>query len=513
MTGIREVLLKARQEGLSTLVAVLFFLDTINNANTTTVVVAHDDKTTKKLFEMVALFYKRLPTSKQPPLDRLTLDNIKFAHNQSTYFVGTAGSAEIGRSQTINNLHGSEVAFWPNSENLALGLLQTVPAEGNIFLESTANGIGNFFYETYWAAERKESTFTATFFSWFEHEEYEVDPIFVPPFTTQLDREMEARCAEAYNLNERQLAFRRLKMREPGMKGKFVQEYPSNPEEAFIASGQPYFDRETLTELLTTLRNGRYPALELTPEQIALHFKDPKLHAAYLAEELVIYELPEPGDLYGIGADVAEGLMDNGKADFCSADVIKGSNGFQCAHLHGKWDPHTYAGLLVSLATMYNMAVLAPERNNHGHAVINSLLHTHEYPNIYEHEEYDAARAATSRRPGWPTSAKSKTLMLDTLGAAVLTGDIKPTHIPTVQELNTFIKKPGGKAGSEGSSHDDRVISLGIAHMIVSKGVQAVLVIQSTRKVLTESGTQPSIETPVGYGRLLVGSEAGGDRW
>ena len=108
MTGIREVLLKARQEGLSTLVAVLFFLDTINNANTTTVVVAHDDKTTKKLFEMVALFYKRLPTSKQPPLDRLTLDNIKFAHNQSTYFVGTAGSAEIGRSQTKHfNLFGA----------------------------------------------------------------------------------------------------------------------------------------------------------------------------------------------------------------------------------------------------------------------------------------------------------------------------------------------------------------------------------------------------------------------
>jgi len=493
MKGVREIILKARRQGFSTLIAILFFLDTINTPNTTSVIVAHDKDTTMRMFKMIKLMYDNLPESKKPPLKTETKNELSFGHNNSTFFIGTAGSDNFGRSDTITNLHCSEVAFWPNGEAIALGLFQAVTRNGNIFMESTANGIGNFYYEEYWKASDKQSAFRAWFSSWFDMDEYRIHPLLAPPFKTVDDLEREAKIKAAYKLDDDQLAFRRAKMREPGMWGKFVQEYPAYPAEAFIASGNPYFDRETLEPLGAVLRGGRYPAIE----EIDFGHYD-RLHAAHKRGDLVIYNLPEPGVAYCIGADTAEGITTSNTADSCSADVIDARTGSQVAHLHGKWDPHEYGILLAELGHYFEVALLAVERNNHGHAVLNTLIHECDYPNLYEHEEYDQRRAATAKKPGWPTSVKSKTLMLDTLAADTLNGEVRIKHPETVKEMLTFVKKPGGKAGGEGNSHDDRVMSIAIANIIAKDHQVPLLVLPSNRQTMAPDVLVGSTFGPIG---------------
>lgn len=477
---LKELILKARQFGFSTLIEALFFLDTVNTPNTTTVVVAHDADSTERLFRMVHTFYDQLPPEKQPRKKYSNKRELFFDDLNSTIFVGTAGAKDFGRSNTINNLHLTEVAFYPDPEELLTGLLQAVPEDGNIFMETTANGVGDFFNEEWERAIAGASSFDPRFFAWFQHPEYSWTPV-TPQETLLAERlyarltseglERERKLQLAYGLTDAQVRWRRRKMAEPGMRKKFVQEYPANPTEAFVASGNPYFDRERLNERL--LHVGEALVVEIPPQFI-------KLAAA--GEKLEVFRLPEPGREYIVAADVAEGLDEKGKDhDYDSADVIDAETWEQVAHLHGRWAPHEWGLVLAELGRWYNLALVGVERNNHGHATLAALLHTAEYPDmngchgIYAHEEFDEKKRESAKKLGWPTTAKTKTFALDTLARAIgeedgEASDIKINSKGTLTELVRFVKKPNGKAGGENGSHDDRVMSLAIgAALVISK--------------------------------------------
>lgn len=235
MSGLREQILKARQFGFSTLIAALFFLDTYNNPNTNSVVIADNSDNTEALFRKVSTFYGSLDEDKKLPTGNASSRMMFWPDLGSTYHVLTAGNRKAGRSRTINNLHMSERPFWENDDILT-GLLQTVPREGNIFDESTANGEGNGFHDDYWNAKEGKSTFTARFYAWFEHDEYQIPP---PEGFTPDDKEQSLKTL--HGVSDAQLAWRREKMLEPGMGSMFPQEYPSDDKEAFLVSGSKFF--------------------------------------------------------------------------------------------------------------------------------------------------------------------------------------------------------------------------------------------------------------------------------
>jgi hypothetical protein len=172
ISGIREVLLKARQFGFSTLILGLFFLATINHPHTSTVVVAHDADSTERMFQIVQRFYESLPASRRAKTRYANRREYLWPEIDSSFFVGTAGAKDFGRGSTINNAHLSEVAFWPDAEDLVAGLLQAVPADGNVIIETTANGLGNWSYKEYQAARRRESVFVPRFYAWFLDDSY-----------------------------------------------------------------------------------------------------------------------------------------------------------------------------------------------------------------------------------------------------------------------------------------------------------------------------------------------------
>lgn len=463
LVGRREIILKARQFGFSTLILALFFLDTITTPNTQTVVIAHDTDSTERLFQTVQRFYRLLPAASRPRTKYANRREFLWPELDSYFFVGTAGAGEFGRGGTINNVHGSEVAFWPNGDDLVAGLLQTVPPEGNVFLETTANGLGNFFHGEFTAAERHDSVFAPRFYAWHQHHEYQVEPEAGFART-----EEEEKLTEAYGLTEAQLQWRRGKVKE--LRGKMPQEYPANSREAFLTSGNPYFDRDHLSELSDRLAGSDYDPISATAPA-----GSSRLRNALTLNQLSLWQEPIAGRAYVIGADTAEGLTDSGDADFDCADVFDAETWEQVAHLHGKWDTHEYGLLLAELGTWYNVALLGIERNNHGHAVINAALHTAGYPlmqgcsGMYLHLEYDEKnKPLPNQRPGWPTTPKSKFFMLDGLASSLLPeGDLKLRARHTVAELLTYVKLPGGGAGGEGKSHDDAVVSCGLAAVML----------------------------------------------
>lgn len=453
MQGLKEIILKARQEGFSTLIAALFFIDTINTPYTRSVVLAHDADTSIRLFGMIQRFYDYLPPEKKRPLKYSNRRELVFEDIDSSYFVGTAGNVNFGRSDTINNVHGSEAAFYPNAGELWTGLEESVPENGNIFKETTANGLGNDFHEEWVDAENGNSTFTTRFYAWFEFPDYSLPapPEFKP-------NKEESALQVAHNLSLDQVYWWHRKKKQK--KKKMAQEYPSTSAEAFIASGNPYFDRDRLTEILQGLAaNPELGPIEIEiPEQYKLLRKH--------RDKIEFYRAPQQGRTYTIGADVAEGVDDRKQPDHCSADVLDNTTWEQVCHVHGNWEPYEYACLLDELGRFYNDALLVIERNNHGHSVLNTLINQVFYPNLYYHESYDEYKKESVKKPGWLTDLKHKPLSLDNLETGISERGVHIRSRGTVSELMTFVHLPGGKSGGEGNSKDDRVMSLAITCIV-----------------------------------------------
>lgn len=239
---VRAIILKGRQQGCTTYVQARLFHKTNFRANMSAFVLAHQAESTSKIFGMAQKFRRNLPQDFQLPLEKDT-EKSMVMENGSSYTVGTAGSAQVGRGMTVHLFHGSEVAFYENADELSTGLMQTVadvPGTELIF-ESTANGPGNLFYNLVMGAISGKNGFILIFIPWYWQEEY-TDPV---PTGFELD-EKERAYYETYHkdgLTLEHLAWRRRKIAAfGGHEWKFIQEYPFNPEEAFVKAEGRFFD-------------------------------------------------------------------------------------------------------------------------------------------------------------------------------------------------------------------------------------------------------------------------------
>lgn len=175
---VRALCVKGRQQGCSTYVQARDFHIVTTSQGKKCFILTHEAEATKNLFEMTKRFYDSLPEGLIPVPDTSSAKELNFRTLNSGYAVGTAGNKSVGRSQTIQIFHGSEVGYWPNAEEHAKGILQAVPNEAGteIILESTANGIGNYFYNMWMAASTGQSEFQAIFLPWYWQSEYTSSP-------------------------------------------------------------------------------------------------------------------------------------------------------------------------------------------------------------------------------------------------------------------------------------------------------------------------------------------------
>ena len=419
----QNVVLKARQLGITTYVAARFFVQTITRRGTLSMQVTQDRESAEDIFRIVRRFWEKLPDDWRAGLLRTSHCNARqlvFPNLDSEYCLASAAE-NAGRGRTIQNLHCSEVSRWGRKGDEALASLRAaVVPGGDIVLESTPNGAGGLFYEEWQRAD--ETGYTQHFFPWWFDAAYVLEPGADFAALT----EAEAELAALHGLKIEQIAWRR--KRWASFRGLAVQEYAEDPVSCFRASGECVFDLESVDR-----------ALQSSGEPLE----------ARENQRLTIWLPTQPGRRYVIGADPAGGGIEG---DYSCAEVIDRQMGAQCAELHGHWPPREFARRLADLGKEYNTALLAVESNNHGHAVL-ACLRTLEYPQVYTQKGLD----------GWVTSAVSRPAMIENLGSALMEEPGLFRSLRLLHECRTFVRFADGNTGAAQGTHDDCVIALAIA--------------------------------------------------
>jgi hypothetical protein len=228
------------------------------------------------------------------------------------------------------------------------------------------------------------------------------------------------------------------------------QEYPSTPEEAFVGSGNPFFDLDRLSQMATCEPVGFYTILS-------------DLGGAPVASpggEIAIWEHPNPRVAYVIGADTAMGLE---HGDFSTFFVVRADSGDVVARYRGHMDPDEFGEkLLASVGRYYNVALIGPEINNHGLTTLKGLQRA-KYPNIYRRRTFTKRRDQPLESLGWLTTATSKPMLADELNMWLR--DHNVPDLITVNELRQFTRSSNGKLS--GSPHDDLVMGLGVTIQVL----------------------------------------------
>lgn len=212
----RDIILKARQQGFSSLILARFTADFLLKENSESVVVADEQDNAVSLLDRVKYFiwsYEEI-TGKKVPLRYNSKYEMVNSVTNSKYQIGTAEDVDFGRSRTLTNLHLSEAAFYPHFQKILAGALQAVVPTGLVAIETTANGF-NEFRDFYFSSKAGETGFKANF--------YKASDFYSPEFLEQRKKEL---------------------------KGLYLQEYPETDVEAFLTSGSLFFDGSALKSYL-----------------------------------------------------------------------------------------------------------------------------------------------------------------------------------------------------------------------------------------------------------------------
>lgn len=230
----RDLILKARQLGFSTYIQGELFRREVTDTRTT-ITLAHDTETTQKLRRMADRFYDHCRFNDIQPARKYANSTLAtYPEFDSTAVIATAGNVEVGRGDTYTDMHGSEVAFWPDAERIIAGAMQG--GNPDVVLESTPNGAQGFFYERCQEALRGDSIWKLHFYPWWWDDNY-ILPLDEGEILQYTDDE--TRLAQKHHLSAEQIKWRRSKQRE--LKRFFIQEYPEDPQTCFITSGNSYF--------------------------------------------------------------------------------------------------------------------------------------------------------------------------------------------------------------------------------------------------------------------------------
>ena len=243
----RDLILKARQLGFSTLIQGEMFRKTVTSTQTT-ITLAHDAETTQKLRRMADRFYEHCKFGDVQPLRKYANATLAtYPEFDSTATIATAGNVETGRGDTYTELHGSEVAFWKDAERNVAGAMQG--GSPNVVLESTPNGAQGFFYDKCMEALSGNSIWKLHFYTWWWDDNYRIVNDESITYTDE-----EALLVKRHGLDASQIKWRRAKVQELGR--LFIQEYPEDAVSCFLTSGNSYFG--DLSGVFTAPPNAEY---------------------------------------------------------------------------------------------------------------------------------------------------------------------------------------------------------------------------------------------------------------
>jgi len=472
---VRMVIPKARQHGISTFIEAVIFCITHFQPNTNAIIIADEVPKARGIFQMAKLMYRKMDTLVRAEIAKSNATELTFSENESQIVVSTDA-----RSGTFHLFHSSETAYYKNADEIMLGALQTVPdLPGTmVFMESTGNGVENYFHKACKKAKAGESQYELFFIPWFENPDYSMPaPKGFTPSDGEFGNEIELK--EKFHLTNEQLAWRRYTIENKCGSDlhKFMQEYPATLEECFQGTGYPVFDHDALD--IMEQQGVIQPHESAWIEDKALKIVPGQAKGAYIQ----IWHRPVEGkwkNRYVIGADTG-GTYEG--ADYSCAYVYDRVTREVVATIHGHFDSYIYADYLVILAIWYHNAKLAIEANawtsetdDNGIAVIENIRKRTKYKNFYTRKVVSKLDNTESTEIGWWTDHAGKQQIVDTLreySNEWLKHKGRFNDQGLINEMRTYVvdrTKTGITTwnASEGA-HDDRVMAYGITLCVAEK--------------------------------------------
>ena len=450
---VRAIILKARQQGISTYCAGRVFWKTYFTPHARSVVMAHDSATSDALFNLSKNIIKNMNSTYKPNEVKSNAKEIVISSPHftkeggdkpiSSYRLYTAGSPEAGRGTTPTIAHLSEVAFWQHDEKILAGLFQGISeAPGTeVILESTANGAQGEFYRLWKGALDGENEYLPIFLPWFSTPEYYREP--PEGFKRSSDEEL---LVEQHDLNDGQLYWRRLKIAEGG-ELKFRQEYPATADEAFITAGKSVFAMEKVNQLI-----AHEPQKRMLFDFNSLTWEESR------DGNLDIFEYPDWDSNFILAADVALGVGQ----DYSCAVVMDTDRKVIALYRDNYIDPSKFGDLLFYLGRYYNNALLAVESNSMGVATLSRLTQMN-YINLYKQTKISSISKEEGLVPGFRTTQVTKPHIIGNLKNAVENDDIWIVSKVIIQELKDYISTESGRTEAAPGCHDDTIMATAIA--------------------------------------------------
>ena len=440
-----NIVLKARQLGLSTLTAGYALWMMTFQPDKNILVIATKQETAKNLVTKVRVMHANLPGwLKQPCVE----DNkLSLRYKNGSQIKAVASSEESGRSEALSLLIIDEAAFIDKIDTIWGAAQQTLATGGRALVISTPNGVGNFFHKTWVDAENGVNDFNFIKLHWSVHPE----------------REQEWRDEQD-------------KLLGPSLA---AQECDCD----FITSGRGVIDGLLLEQMKES--SVREP-----------------MEKRGIDSNYWIWQPPNYTKNYVVSADVSRG----DGTDYSAFHIIDVESLEQVAEYKGKISTQDFGNMLVNVASEYNNALLVVENNNIGWAAIQQVI-DREYPNLFytskdlqyvdvQHQITNKYRSQERNMvPGFSTTQKTRPLIIAKLEEMFREESVMVHSQRLIDELFVFIYN-GNRAEALKGYNDDLVMSFAIALWVRDTALRLRSEgIELSKKAIQGIGQNPGIYT------------------
>jgi len=398
-----NIILKSRQLGLSTITAAYCAWLAIFHKDKNILVIATKLSVAQNFIRKVKFIIKSMPKwLLLPAIVNNNKQAIEFSNGSTVKAIPT--SEDAGRSEALSLLIVDEAAFVRNFDTLWTGLYPTLSTGGRAIVLSTPNGVGGQYYDLWIQAENGENIF---------------NPIKLP-WDVHPDRDTNWFDDETKNMSRQQIA----------------QELLCD----FQASGDTFLQVEDIEYI----RNWIRPPIEKWGPDMGVW----------------VWDYPLKSKKYIISADVSRGDAQ----DYSTFHIIDTEASAVVAEYRGKLPPDRFAQVLAEAGRRYNDALICPENNSYGYALIMKLVEMN-YPTMYfpsEKERYSFMYGSKDiGKIGFQTNAKTRNQILTKLEEVLRTKQVLVKSSRLYEELKTFIWK-NGKAQAQRGQNDDLIMALAI---------------------------------------------------
>lgn len=472
--GRFNVINKTRQLGMSTMMLCLMLYFSHQIPNSDYLMIADKGENTQNLFQRLKNMYDTIPDNVRVGQRRSNKYEL-LLENGSRISVQTAGNKEIGRGFSCQIIHLSEFAFWQSDiqERAIISLEASLLKNPAAFLciESTANGVGDKYYDIFTGAEKGNNKYNSFFYGWGDeigtkcHRKmfkYEIEEATEWVKATNHGQMIlanklymtpeELKIYNNYNVTVKQICWRRYKMSGIG-EDAFNQEFPLSSAHAFIQSDKGYFSAVDITE--------RYKYLPKPLSIIEIGKDLPESVAQYYGKGLYIYQPWQRNEQYWGGIDTAAGL----KLDHSTITILDSSGEQVCVFYRNDLPVYKFAQICFDLGHWFNYCMFSIERNAYGLSLIDKLRREMQYLQILRFNKFDKIKGVMTSEYGYYTDSVSKVKLLGDLKESFEIGTILVNDRETLDQMKIYVQHKNGSLGNiRGQNNfDDLVDSIALA--------------------------------------------------